>query len=136
MREPVGTIVESDILVVGAGAGGLLAALSAKRNSRPGTRVTIVDAHMVGRSGHTAFSNTSQLMFEFMSKNRRAIDALTIKDVIYGEIEDSVPKVNDIEDLLSINQVEFKVLSAEDVLGKAAESTGSAGVVLPKRMQK
>ncbi|TGS24211.1 hypothetical protein EN823_16575, partial [bacterium M00.F.Ca.ET.180.01.1.1] len=39
----------------------------------------------------------------------------------YGEIEDSVPKVNDIEDLLSINQVEFKVLSAEDVLGKAAE---------------
>ena len=70
---------------------------------------------------HTAFSNTSQLMFEFMSKNQRAIDALTIKDVIYGEIEDSVPKVNDIEDLLSINQVEFRVLSAEDVLGKAAE---------------
>ncbi|WP_171026328.1 DUF6638 family protein [Mesorhizobium comanense] len=70
---------------------------------------------------HTAFSNTSQLMFEFMTANQRAIDALTIKDVIYGEIEDSVPKVNDIEDLLSINQVEFKVLSAEDVLGKAAE---------------
>ena len=70
---------------------------------------------------HTAFSNTSQLMFEFMSANQRAIDALTIKDVIYGEIEDSVSKVEDIEDLLSINQVEFKVLSAEDVLGKAAE---------------
>lgn len=70
---------------------------------------------------HTAFSNTSQLMFEFLSRNRRAIDALTIKDVIYGEIEDSVAKVEDIEDLLSINQVEFKVLSAEDVLGKAAE---------------
>ena len=57
---------------------------------------------------HTAFSNTSQLMFEFMSKNQRAIDALTIKDVIYGEIEDSVSKVDDIEDLLSINQVEFR----------------------------
>ncbi len=70
---------------------------------------------------HTAFSNTSQLMFEFLSRNRRAIDALTIKDVIYGEIEDTVARVNDIEDLLSINQVEFKVLSAEDVLGKAAE---------------
>lgn len=70
---------------------------------------------------HTAFSNTSQLMFEFMTKNQRAINALTIKDVIYGEIEDSVSQVNDIEDLLSINQVEFKVLSAEDVLGKAAE---------------
>ena len=70
---------------------------------------------------HTAFSNTSQLMFEFFQANRRAIDALTIKDVIYGEIEDSVSKVNDIEDLLSINQVEFRVLSAEDTLGKASE---------------
>jgi hypothetical protein len=70
---------------------------------------------------HTAFSNTSQLVFEFMSRNARAIDALTIKDVIYGEIEDSVSKVEDIEDLLSINQVEFRVLSAEDVVGKAAE---------------
>lgn len=70
---------------------------------------------------HTAFSNTSQLMFEFMSRNARAINALTIKDVIFGEIEDSVAKVEDIEDLLSINQVEFRVLSAEDVLGKAGE---------------
>jgi hypothetical protein len=70
---------------------------------------------------HTAFSNTSQLVYEFFEKNARAIDALTIKDVIYGEIEDSVSKVEDIEDLLSINQVEFRVLSAEDVLGKASE---------------
>ncbi|MCC6206112.1 MAG: hypothetical protein IT533_14060, partial [Hyphomicrobiales bacterium] len=42
---------------------------------------------------HTAFSNTSQLIYEFMTANQRAIDALTIKDVIYGEIEDSVSKV-------------------------------------------
>jgi len=70
---------------------------------------------------HTAFSNTGQLVYEFFAKNSRAIDALTIKDVIFGEIEDSVTKVEDIEDLLSINQVEFRVLSAEDVLGKATE---------------
>ena len=70
---------------------------------------------------HTAFSNTSQLLYEFLTANARAINALTIKDVIYGEIEDSVAKVEDIEDLLSINQVEFRVLSAEDVTGKAAE---------------
>ena len=70
---------------------------------------------------HTRFSNTSTLMFEFMSSNARAINALTIKDVIYGEIEDSVAFVDDIEDLLSINQVEFRVLSAEDVVGKAGE---------------
>lgn len=70
---------------------------------------------------HTAFSNTSQLLYEFFEGNSRAIDALTIKDVIYGEIEDSVAKVENVEDLISINQVEFRVLSAEDVVGKATE---------------
>lgn len=70
---------------------------------------------------HTAFSNTSQLLYEFMTANARVINALTIKDVIYGEIEDSVARVEDIEDLLGISQVEFKVLSAEDVTGKATE---------------
>lgn len=70
---------------------------------------------------HTAFSNTSQLIHEFLTKNARVINALTIRDVIYGEIEDSVATVEDIEDLLSINQVEFRVLSAEDVTGKATE---------------
>ncbi|MDS1135951.1 DUF6638 family protein [Nitratireductor indicus] len=70
---------------------------------------------------HTAFSNTSQLVYEFMTANARAINAITIKDVVYGEIEEQVNQVRDIEDLLSIVQVEFKVLSAEDLLGKAAE---------------
>jgi len=70
---------------------------------------------------HTAFSNTSQLVYEFMMANARAINAITIKDVVYGEIEEQVNQVRDIEDLLSIVQVEFKVLSAEDLLGKAAE---------------
>ena len=70
---------------------------------------------------HTCFSNTEALVYEFYNANSRAIQALTIKDVIYGEIEDNVTVVKDIEDLLSIEQVEFKVLSADDVLGKAAE---------------
>jgi len=70
---------------------------------------------------HTRFSNTGGLMHEFYTANARAIHALTIKDVIYGEIEDNVSAIEDIEDLLSIEQVEFKVLSAENVLAKAAE---------------
>ena len=52
-----GTHLETDILIIGAGAGGLMAALSAKRAAPPGTRIAIVDSWMVGRSGHTAFSN-------------------------------------------------------------------------------
>jgi succinate dehydrogenase/fumarate reductase flavoprotein subunit len=52
-----GTYIDTDILVVGGGAGGLLAALSAKRHAPRGTRVTLVDSWMIGRTGHTAFSN-------------------------------------------------------------------------------
>ena len=52
-----GVLIDTDVLVVGAGAGGLIAALSAKRNGPPGTRVTLVDSWMIGRTGHTAFSN-------------------------------------------------------------------------------
>ena len=46
---------------------------------------------------------------------------MTIKDVLYGEIEDSVSTVNDIDDLCRSTRCEFRVLSAEDMLGKAAE---------------
>jgi succinate dehydrogenase/fumarate reductase flavoprotein subunit len=52
-----GVLIDTDVLVVGAGAGGLMAALAAKRNGPPGTRVTLVDSWMIGRTGHTAFSN-------------------------------------------------------------------------------
>lgn len=73
---------------------------------------------------HTSFSNTAALMHEFFSANARAINAITIRDALYGEIEDSVSVVNDIDDLLSINEVRFRVLSAEDMLGKAGELRG------------
>lgn len=56
MLEKIGRFIDSDVLVVGGGAGGLWAALSAKRHFPTG-RITLVDAHMVGRTGHTAFSN-------------------------------------------------------------------------------
>jgi succinate dehydrogenase/fumarate reductase flavoprotein subunit len=51
------TLIETDVLVVGGGAGGMLAALSAKRHGARGTKVAIADAWMIGRTGHTAFSN-------------------------------------------------------------------------------
>ncbi|MFD1329506.1 DUF6638 family protein [Mycoplana ramosa] len=70
---------------------------------------------------HTSFSNTAALMHEFFDANARAINAVTIRDALYGEIEDSVSVVDDIDDLLSINEVRFRVLSADDLLDKAAE---------------
>jgi succinate dehydrogenase/fumarate reductase flavoprotein subunit len=57
MSATQGSFTETDVLVIGGGAGGLLAALSAKRHGAPGTRVTLADSWMIGRTGHTAFSN-------------------------------------------------------------------------------
>jgi hypothetical protein len=81
---------------------------------------------------HTSFSNTAALMHEFFNANARAINAVTIKDALYGEIEDSVSTVDHIEDLLSINEVHFKVYSAEDILGKAAELRELADMLVSK----
>ena len=39
MAELDGVLIDTDVLVIGAGAGGLVAALSAKRHGPPGTRI-------------------------------------------------------------------------------------------------
>ncbi len=70
---------------------------------------------------HTAFSNTGQLMHQFFDANARALNSLTIKDVVFGEIEDSVFEAKDIEDLLSIEDVEFKVYTGDNLSQKAIE---------------
>ena len=70
---------------------------------------------------HTSFSNTGSLMHEFFDNNRQAIHAVTIRDVLYGEIEENVSRVEDIEDLLSINEVRFQVFSADNMLAKSDE---------------
>jgi hypothetical protein len=69
---------------------------------------------------HTFFSNTEDLMVDFFNLNARALYALTIKDVVFGEIEDSVFKVEDIEELLAIEQVEFKLSTPTKLLAKSA----------------
>lgn len=73
---------------------------------------------------HTRFSNTEELMTEFFEANKREIFAITIKDVLYGEIEDSVLEVKTIDDLLSIEQVEFKIATSSDLLARTVALRG------------
>jgi len=96
--------VETDILVIGAGAGGLVAALSAKRSAPPGTRVTIVDAWKVGRSGHTAFSNAWTVMvspdddLEAVTKEIIAgNDWIADQPLIHRVLETSWDRLKDLE---------------------------------------
>jgi len=70
---------------------------------------------------HTAFSNTGKLMSDFYQGNAKAINALTIKDVVYGEIDDPVLEARDIEDLLSIEQVTFKVFTGTNLADQATD---------------
>ena len=70
---------------------------------------------------HTAFSNTGELMHQFFEGNAKALNALTIKDVVYGEIDDPILQVQDIEDLLSIEQVEFKVFTGQNLAQQALD---------------
>jgi succinate dehydrogenase/fumarate reductase flavoprotein subunit len=90
-----GLHTNTDILVVGAGAGGLLAALSAKRAAPRGTRVTLVDSWMIGRTGHTAFSNgwmivalpdddLDGIMREIVAGNDGIADQVLVRETLAG----------------------------------------------------
>ncbi len=88
-----GVLIDTDVLVVGAGAGGLLAALSAKRHGPPGTRVTLVDSWLIGRTGHTAFSNAWKIVVlpdddldgilrEIVAGNDGIADQILVREVL------------------------------------------------------
>ena len=99
-----GILIETDVLVVGAGAGGLIAALSAKRHGRSGTRVTLIDSWMIGRTGHTAFSNAWMIVAlpeddidgitrEIVAGNDGIADKLLVRDAL----EQSHARLKDFE---------------------------------------
>lgn len=101
-----GLYTETDILVIGAGAGGLLAALSAKRNGPRGTRVTLVDSWMIGRTGHTAFSNAwtivafpdddiDAILREIVAGN----DGIADQELVRNTLVDSYDRLRDFEDI-------------------------------------
>jgi succinate dehydrogenase/fumarate reductase flavoprotein subunit len=92
---PDGTLIETEVLVIGGGAGGLLAALSAKRHGSAGSRVTLVDSWMIGRTGHTAFSNAWMIVAlpdddidgivrEIVAGNDGIADQLLVRECLEG----------------------------------------------------
>ncbi len=64
-------------------------------------------------------SSTTELMQAFYRQNAESLRLLTLKDVVFGEIEDQTWRVNTIEDILSIRQVEFQLRTGGNLLEQA-----------------
>ena len=99
-----GVLIDTDILVIGAGAGGLVTALSAKRHASPGTRVTLCDSWLIGRTGHTAFSNAwtivvmpdddlDGILHEVVAGNDGIADQVLVREAL----QDSYARLKDFE---------------------------------------
>lgn len=72
-----------------------------------------------------SFSSTPDLVRAFYVKNSEAIRNLTLKDVVYGEIEDASYRADDLDDVLSIKRVKFKLHTHDGLLEKSQRLTRS-----------
>ncbi len=71
-----------------------------------------------------SFSSTPDLMRSFYMENSEAIRNLTLKDVVYGEIEDASYRVDHLDDVLSIKRVKFKLHTHNGLMEKSKRLTG------------
>ncbi len=67
------------------------------------------------------FSSTTEIVKAFFRRNAEALQLLTLKDAVYGEIENSTYRIDDLDDVLSIKQVEFKLSTVNALLDKAGQ---------------
>ncbi|MDW9478824.1 hypothetical protein GOB57_08985 [Sinorhizobium meliloti] len=65
---------------------------------------------------HTSFSSTKKLFQAFYRLNAQAIDLITLKDAIYGEIENSLMQAHTLEDILSFPHVDFEFHTVDGLL--------------------
>ncbi len=70
-------------------------------------------------SVYAKFSSTYDLMMAMYQKNAESLRILTLKDVVFGEIENSTFHIGSIDDILSIKEVEFKFRTGGDLFTKA-----------------
>ena len=69
----------------------------------------------------SSFSRDSQLLQDFFRANERMIRTVTLKDVIYGEIDNLVYEVSRPDDLLTLRNVFFTARTPSDLLESADE---------------
>lgn len=72
---------------------------------------------------YTSFSSTKKLFQAFYRLNAQAIDLITLKDAIYGEIENSLMSAQTLEDVLSFPHVDFEFHTVDGLVEDADRLT-------------
>ena len=67
------------------------------------------------------FSSSRAILQGYIEDNREALFALTARDAVFGELEDSVYKVNTLGDLTAIKHIQMKVRTSKRLIVKAKE---------------
>ncbi len=68
---------------------------------------------------HASFSSTTDVMHEFFQANARQLQAITLKDVLFGEIDDDVFRVDNLQDVISVKRAEFQIRTGDGMISKA-----------------
>lgn len=68
-----------------------------------------------------AFSSSRAIVRRFIEDNRDALFALTTRDVVYGELENSVYRVDTLDDVISIKNIRVEVNTPQGLISKARQ---------------
>ena len=71
----------------------------------------------------TQFTSSATILKRFIADNREPLFALSTRDVVYGELQNSTYKIDSLADLLSINRIRVEVHTTKDIVAKAGELT-------------
>jgi len=69
----------------------------------------------------TQFTSSATILKRFIADNKKPLFALSTRDVIFGELQNSTYKIDDPGDLLAINRVRVEVRTIKDIVAKARE---------------
>ena len=69
----------------------------------------------------TQFTSSATIFKRFIEDNRKQLFALSTRDVIFGELQNSTYKIDALSDLLSINRIQVEVHTLKDIVAKAGE---------------
>ena len=69
------------------------------------------------------FSSTRSILGRFIEDNRAALFALTTRDAVYGELENSTYRIETLEDVVSIKSIRVEVNTTHKLISKAARLT-------------